>query len=74
MDVFLKVESRLTTIDELGTDAHVLQNCKPDTGCPTSKWHIGETGIRPSDIVIIGAVHVSAGSWMPIVQLNRFIY
>ncbi|KAI9439537.1 hypothetical protein H4582DRAFT_1812696 [Lactarius indigo] len=25
------------------------------------------------DIIVIGAVHVSAGSWMPILQLNRYI-
>jgi len=73
VDVFIKVEFRLATIEDLGTDAHVLQNCKRDAGCPTPKWHIGETGIKPSDIVIIGAVHVSAGTWMPILQLNRFI-
>jgi hypothetical protein len=50
-----------------------LQTCQPDTGCPNPKWHMGQAGIRPSDIVIIGAVHVSAGSWMPILQLTRFI-
>lgn len=71
MEHFIKVEFRLPTIEELGAD--VLQNRKPDAGCPDPKWHIGETGIRPVDIVIIGAVHVSAGTWMPILQLNRFI-
>jgi hypothetical protein len=37
-------------------------------------WRIGPGGIQRSDIVIIGAVHVSAGSWMPIMQLNRYIF
>ncbi|KAH9050275.1 hypothetical protein EDB84DRAFT_1259484 [Lactarius hengduanensis] len=35
-------------------------------------WRIWRGGIRGSDIVIIGAVQVSAGSWMPIIQLNRY--
>ena len=33
------------------------------------RWRIGEGGINPIDIRIIGAIHVSAGSWMPILQL-----
>ncbi|KAF8274597.1 hypothetical protein EI94DRAFT_1825553 [Lactarius quietus] len=37
------------------------------------KWRIGPRGIQPSDIIVIGAIHVSAGSWMPILQLNRYI-
>ncbi|KAH9029308.1 hypothetical protein EDB83DRAFT_2229930, partial [Lactarius deliciosus] len=37
------------------------------------RWQIGLSGIQRSDIIVIGAVHVSAGSWMPILQLNRYI-
>ncbi|KAI9465594.1 hypothetical protein BJY52DRAFT_594062 [Lactarius psammicola] len=37
-------------------------------------WRIGSDGIQRSDIIIIGAVHVSAGSWMPIMQVNRYIF
>ncbi|KAI9454484.1 hypothetical protein BJY52DRAFT_725412 [Lactarius psammicola] len=37
------------------------------------RWSIGAGGITPADIVLIGAVHVSQGSWMPILQVNRFI-
>ncbi|KAI0256033.1 hypothetical protein BJV78DRAFT_1118101, partial [Lactifluus subvellereus] len=39
------------------------------------RWRIeqGQDPIRRNDIMIIGAVHVSAGSWMPILQLNRYI-
>ncbi|KAH9174167.1 hypothetical protein EDB89DRAFT_1849164, partial [Lactarius sanguifluus] len=37
------------------------------------KWQIGLSGIQRSDIIVIGAVHVAAGSWMPILQLNRYI-
>ncbi|KAI9439531.1 hypothetical protein H4582DRAFT_1812889, partial [Lactarius indigo] len=37
------------------------------------RWQIGPSGIQRSDIIVIGAVHVTAGSWMPILQLNRYI-
>ncbi|KAH9998491.1 hypothetical protein BJV74DRAFT_202392 [Russula compacta] len=53
-----------------------LRNCQPDPGCTHprhSAWGIGAGGIQGSDIIIIGAVHVSAGSWMPILQLNRYV-
>jgi hypothetical protein len=36
-------------------------------------WRIGQGLIQRNDIIIIGAVHVSAGSWMPILQLKRYI-
>ena len=36
------------------------------------RWQIGEAGrIKQEDVIIIGAINVSAGSWMPILQLNR---
>ncbi|KAH9961954.1 hypothetical protein BC827DRAFT_1267307 [Russula dissimulans] len=34
------------------------------------RWGIGTHGITQSHIKVIGAVHVSAGSWMPIIQLT----
>ncbi|KAI0035486.1 hypothetical protein K488DRAFT_23237, partial [Vararia minispora EC-137] len=34
-------------------------------------WRIGPGRITRDDITIIGVVHVSSGSWMPILQLNR---
>jgi hypothetical protein len=37
------------------------------------RWFIGRGGITPDDVVLIGAVHVSRGSWMPILQLSRFV-
>ncbi|KAH9967384.1 hypothetical protein BC827DRAFT_1123100 [Russula dissimulans] len=38
-------------------------------------WEIGgEHGILQRDVKIIGAVHVSAGSWMPIIQLTRYVF
>ncbi|KAI9433290.1 hypothetical protein H4582DRAFT_1988166 [Lactarius indigo] len=36
-------------------------------------WKIGQGGIRRDDVVIIGAINDSIGSWMPIMQLNRYI-
>ncbi|KAI9435641.1 hypothetical protein BJY52DRAFT_1130978, partial [Lactarius psammicola] len=39
----------------------------------TPQWQIGPSGIQRSDIIVIGAIHVSVGSWMPILQLGRYI-
>ncbi|KAF8495891.1 hypothetical protein F5888DRAFT_1804443 [Russula emetica] len=36
-------------------------------------WVIGTNGIIQSHVKIIGAVHVSAGSWMPIMQLTGYV-
>jgi len=39
------------------------------------RWIIGQNGIEPANIRVIGAIHVSAGSWMPILQLsNVWVY
>jgi len=54
-----------------------LKADQPDPGCVdwrSGRWRIGQGGIEPSDIMIIGAVEVSAGSWMPILQLTRYIF
>ncbi|KAI9463697.1 hypothetical protein BJY52DRAFT_931878 [Lactarius psammicola] len=53
-----------------------LKACEPDPGSTDSRrelWRIGQGGIQRSDIIVIGAIHVSAGSWMPILQLSRYI-
>ncbi|THH13455.1 hypothetical protein EW146_g6768 [Bondarzewia mesenterica] len=42
-------------------------------GTAYPQWRIGANGITRNDILIIGVVHVSAGSFMPILQLNRYI-
>jgi len=36
-------------------------------------WQIGPGGIRRDEVMIIGAINDSVGSWMPIMQLNRYI-
>ncbi|KAN0118932.1 hypothetical protein V8E52_004704 [Russula decolorans] len=37
-------------------------------------WRIGIHGITQGHVKIIGAVHVSAGSWMPIIQLTEYVF
>ena len=41
-------------------------------GCE-ARWRIGPGAITKNDVIIIGAVHVSQGSWQPILQLNRHV-
>ena len=77
VEAFFKVKS-----SDLPTTTTVLsflisyQSCEPDPGSTDSRreqWQIGPHGIQRSDIIVIGAIHVSAGSWMPILQLSRYI-
>jgi len=54
-----------------------LKNCQLDHGCSDQRsrqWRIGKGGIERSDIMIIGMVQDLAGSWMPILQLTRYIF
>ena len=38
------------------------------------RWQIGRpNGIGEEEVKVIGAVNVSAGSWMPIIQLTRYV-
>jgi len=39
-----------------------------------SRWQIGPHGITQDHVKIIGAVHVSPGSWMPILQLTTYVF
>ncbi|KAI9442283.1 hypothetical protein H4582DRAFT_1270928 [Lactarius indigo] len=53
-----------------------LKACELDSESADDRrelWEIGPCGIRRSDIIVIGAIHVSVGSWMPILQLCRYI-
>jgi hypothetical protein len=50
------------------------QNRELDTENPVPQWQIGEGGVQPHEIVIIGAIQVSSGGWMPILQLTRYIF
>ena len=31
-------------------------------------------GITTEEVKVIGAIHISAGSWMPIIQLTRYVF
>ena len=31
-------------------------------------------GITQEEVKVIGAIHVSAGCWMPILQLTRYVF
>lgn len=42
--------------------------------CQNPNWRVGtHGGITSNDIVLIGFIHVSQGSWQPILELNRYI-
>jgi hypothetical protein len=36
-------------------------------------WRIGMGGITKEQVILVGVVHVSQGSWQPILQLNRYV-
>lgn len=41
------------------------------------RWQItmpGGGGITAEEVKVIGAIHISAGSWMPILQLTRYVF
>jgi len=39
----------------------------------SSPWSIGPGGITDHDIILVGLIDVTQGSWQPILQLNRFV-
>ncbi|KAI0060992.1 hypothetical protein BV25DRAFT_821216 [Artomyces pyxidatus] len=51
-----------------------LEQCSSDLENPDARWRIGVNGITREAIVIIGAVHISPGSWQPIVQLYHHLH
>jgi hypothetical protein len=55
------------------TDVRIYQDAKSTGKDDDSdqRYHIGDNHIVPDDITLIGAVQVSHGSWMPILQLNN---
>lgn len=39
------------------------------------RWRVGiHGGVTQEHVKVIGAIHVSAGSWMPIIQLTRYVF
>jgi len=48
-----------------------LREMTPNPARRADRWIIGQGGVVPANIRVIGAIHVSAGTWMPILQLNN---
>ena len=42
--------------------------------CQEPNWRIGAGGITKGQVLLIGAVHVTQGSWQHILQLNRYLF
>jgi hypothetical protein len=38
-----------------------------------ANWRVGAGGITKGQVILIGVVHISQGSWQPILQLNRYV-
>jgi len=51
-----------------------LENPLVDFENPVPQWRIGDGGIQRHEILIIGAIQVSSGGWMPLMQLTRYIF
>lgn len=55
-------------------DCCVRQEGERDPNTFNERWKLGDDdGIHPEDINIIGLLHVSRGTWMPILQLSGHI-
>ncbi len=61
LERFAKVVSGV--VDRFLTDAS-------STATPDGPWRVGHAGITRDNVFIVGAVQVSAGGWMPILQVN----
>ena len=74
VDVFIKVRSWPKAC--AGTHLFLSQQKRQldTTEYLVPQWQIGGGGVQPHEIVIVGAVQVSSGSWMPILQLTRYIF
>jgi hypothetical protein len=51
-----------------------LENAQVDFENEDPRWRIGDEGIQRHEIMIIGAVQVSSGGWMPLMQVTRYIF
>ncbi|KAI9464406.1 hypothetical protein F5148DRAFT_176961 [Russula earlei] len=50
-----------------------FNQCVANDPVAIHRWGIGTHGITQGHVKVIGAVHVSAGSWMPIIQLTGYV-
>lgn len=51
----------------------VVQEAVSEVHQGDPRWRIGFNGITRNDVILVGVIHVSSGSWMPIIQLNRHL-
>jgi hypothetical protein len=52
----------------------VRQEGKRDPRTFNERWKLGDDdGIHPDEIYIIGLLHISRGTWMPMLHLGRHI-
>jgi len=58
----------------VGTSVDKFIDRKANDQVTDPMWRIGTHGITQDHVKIIGAVHVSAGSWMPILQLTVYLF
>lgn len=66
--------SPMSPLSPLSNDNY-RQECMSN-GCVATdpRWQIGmHGGITQEQVKIIGAINVTAGSWMPIIQLTRYV-
>jgi len=49
------------------------QEGERDPAMLKERWKLGDGGIRLDEITIIGLLHISRGTWMPILQLTRHV-
>jgi hypothetical protein len=50
-----------------------LQEGEREPSTFKEQWELGGNGIQLEEINIIGLLHISKGTWMPILQLSRHI-
>jgi hypothetical protein len=36
-------------------------------------WRVGSGGITKEQVILIGVIHVSQGSWQPILQIDHYV-
>ena len=60
---------RFFPIVAMTSEIQRFQECERPVNNPYSPWFVGPNGINFNEVMLIGVVQVSAGSWMPILQL-----
>ncbi len=74
VDKFFRVRSSRLRYRRRQNDASRQECMSNDYVATDPRWQIGmHGGITQEEVKVIGAIHVSAGSWMPIIQLTRYV-